>query len=261
MQALHQQGKLSGILNGIDYTEFNPATDPHIPCHYSLHDPSGKAPCKAALQAELGLPQDDTKAIIGIVSRLAEQKGLDLMTAIMEPILALPVQFVLLGTGDDAYEQFFTDLQARYPQQVRARIAFDVALAQRIYAGSDLFLMPSRFEPCGLGQMFSLRYGTIPIVRATGGLADTVHDFDPNTRPDGNGFVFRDYTAKALLRTVQRAVAAYAEKASWQTLVLRALASDFSWTRSAQKYVQLYADARAEPQKARFLRAANALPF
>jgi starch synthase len=261
MQTLNQQGKLSGILNGIDYTKFNPATDPHIPCHFSVHDPSGKAQCKAALQAELGLPQDSTKAVIGIVSRLAEQKGLDLMTAAMEPILALPAQFVLLGTGDAAYEAFFTGLQARYPRQVRARIAFDVDLAQRIYAGSDLFLMPSRFEPCGLGQMISLRYGTIPIVRATGGLADTVHDYDPNTKPEGNGFVFRDYTARALLKTVQRAVAAYGDKASWQTLVLRALGSDFSWERSARKYAGLYTAAQAEPQKTRFLRAANAAPF
>jgi starch synthase len=244
MQTLAGEGRLRGILNGIDYEEFNPATDPRLKAHFSLDDPAGKAKCKAALQAELGLTKSAKPAVIGIVSRLADQKGLDLIKAIMEPMLKLNVQFVLLGTGDTEYEKYFTQLQAKHPTQVHARIAFDAELAQRIYAGSDLFLMPSRFEPCGLGQMIALRYGTLPIVRATGGLADTVHDFDPVANPDGNGFVFTEYSSTALLNTVVRAVAAFENKSNWTALVHHALASDFSWERSAQSYVTLFEAAR-----------------
>ncbi len=244
MRTLATEGRLSGILNGIDYEEFDPATDPHIPAHFSADAPEGKAKCKQALQAELGLPQSETTALIGMVSRLADQKGLDLIHAIMAEMLKLPVQFVVLGTGDPFYAKFFKKLETRYADQVRARIEFNVELAQRIYAGSDLFLMPSRFEPCGLGQMISLRYGTIPIVRATGGLADTVHDFDPQARPDGNGFVFEEYTSEALLATVRRAVAAFQDGKDWCPLIQRALRGDFSWTRSAEQYVTLYTEAR-----------------
>jgi starch synthase len=245
MRTLWHEGKLSGIVNGIDYEEYDPATDPRLPARFCAAAPEGKAACKAALQAELGLPKSRTAAVIGIVSRLADQKGLDLIHAAAESILELPVQFVLLGTGDPFYETYFRELQSRYPKQVRAVIDFDVELAQRIYAGSDLFLMPSRFEPCGLGQLMSLRYGTIPIVRATGGLADTIEDFDSTDSPDGNGFVFSDYTGAALLECVRRAVATYRSKATWQTLVQRALSADFSWARSAGRYAALYADAAA----------------
>jgi starch synthase len=240
MQTLHTRGALSGIINGIDYEVYNPATDPRIPCHFSADSPIGKAQCKAALQAESGLPQISDIPVIGLISRLADQKGLDLIHQISESLLRQPVQFVLLGTGDPAYERYFTQLQTRFPAQVHARIGFDVDLAQRIYAGSDLFLMPSRFEPCGLGQMFALRYGTIPIVRATGGLADSVHDFDPERAPKGNGFVFTEYTSDALMTAVCRALSIYQEKKVWSGLVRRALQSDFSWTRSAERYTALY---------------------
>jgi starch synthase len=246
MRTLQAQGKLSGILNGIDYETFDPATDPHIPYHYQADAPANKAKCKEALQTELGLPASSDTALIGLVSRLADQKGFDLIYAIVQEMLSLPIQFVLLGTGDPRYAQFFKKLQTRRPQQVQARIEFNVELAQRIYAGSDLFLMPSRFEPCGLGQMISLRYGTVPIVRATGGLADTVQDFDPTTSPEGNGFVFTEYTGAALLETVRRAVAAFQKGADWQSLIQRAMRSDFSWTRSAAQYTALYAEAAAD---------------
>ena len=205
MRLKANQGRLSGILNGIDYDEYDPETDPRLPAHFNRATPAGKADCKAALQRELGLPVTDTSAIIGVVSRLADQKGFDLIRANIEEMLALPVQFVLLGTGDQNYERYFKELQANYPAQVHAAIAFDIELAQRIYAGSDLFLMPSRFEPCGLGQLFALRYGTIPIVRATGGLADTITDYDPVHSPDGNGFRFSDYSVEAMADAIRHA--------------------------------------------------------
>jgi starch synthase len=246
MRTLAQEGRLSGILNGIDVDAFDPQQDPCLPAHYSAADPSGKAACKTALQSELGLPVCD-RAIIGMVTRLADQKGLDLVAAIAEQILELPVQMVVLGQGDPGYEQLFTELQARHPTQMHARIAFDVGLAQRIYAGSDLFLMPSRFEPCGLGQMIALRYGALPIVRATGGLADTIQDYRPGTDneapTDGNGFVFSDYTREALLATVERAVAVWEDPAARSQLMRRALSADLAWECSAQEYIKLYHEA------------------
>ena len=237
------QGRLSGIVNGIDYEEHDPATDPRLPAPFSLDKPEGKTRCKAALQTELGLPQNPEAVVIGLISRLADQKGFDLIHQIAEQMLALPVQFALLGTGDPFYARYFTELQTRFPDQVSVNIAFDTDLAQRIYAGSDLFLMPSRFEPCGLGQMFALRYGALPIVRATGGLADTVQDFDWNARPNGNGFVFEAYAADALLATIQRAVTAWQNPDWRKRLLTRALSSDFAWQTSAQAYAALYADA------------------
>ena len=240
LRSLARRGKLRGILNGIDTEEFNPATDSHIAANFSASDPSGKAKCKAALQAELKLPKKAGIALIGLISRLADQKGFDLISQCIEKALELPVQFVLLGKGDPRYADFFTALQAKYSQQVRACVTFDIALAQRIYAGSDLFLMPSRFEPCGLGQMIALRYGSLPIVRATGGLADTIFDFDAQDAPDGNGFVFEEYNADALLETIQRAVSAWGEKKTRQTLTQTALESDFSWERSALRYQELF---------------------
>ena len=238
-----QDGRLSGIINGIDYEEHDPAADPRLPHPFSMDVPGGKAQCKQALQAHFGLPQKEDAPLIGLISRLADQKGLDLIHQVAEQMLALPVQFVLLGTGDPFYEAYFRDLQTRFPDQVRACIAFDIDLAQRLYAASDLFLMPSRFEPCGLGQMFALRYGAVPIVRATGGLADTVHDFEWDLRPNGNGFVFSDYSSEALLTTVQRAVHTWQNPAARKRLLMCALASDFSWHKSARKYAELYTQA------------------
>lgn len=241
MRTLAAEGKLSGILNGIDYNEFDPAADPRIPRRYDAAHPAGKADCKRALQAEFHLPVAPVP-VIGIVSRLADQKGFDLITAIASRMLSMPLQLVLLGAGSPEYQRYFTALAKRKPDRVAVRIGFDVDLAQRIYAGSDMFLMPSRFEPCGLGQLISLRYGTIPIVRATGGLADTILDY--TAAPDqGNGFVFTDYDSAALLDTLSRALKVYGDAAAWSALVKRAMDSDFSWHRSARRYTRLYGDA------------------
>jgi starch synthase len=248
MQTLTKEGRLSGILNGIDYEEYDPASDPRLPAHFSAANPTGKTFCRHALQQELNLPQRDDIPVIGLVSRLADQKGLDLIHAVAEDMLSLGVQFVLLGTGDPVYERYFNDLQKRYPSQVHARIGFDIDLAQRIYAGSDLFLMPSRFEPSGLGQMFALRYGTIPIVRATGGLADTIV---PYGGEEGNGFVFTDYSGPALMQAICQALGLFHKPIAWQSLVQRALLSDFSWERSASRYVDLYRAAQTDSSRAR----------
>ncbi len=239
---LAEQGKVRGILNGIDYEEFDPATDKRIKANYSLDDPKGKAKCKKDLQSNMGLPTDAKVPVIGLVSRLADQKGLDLIKAAMPKMMKLGVQFVVLGTGDPVYEKFFAAMEAKYPMQVKANIGFDVKLAQQIYAGSDMFLMPSRFEPCGLGQLLALRYGTIPIVRSTGGLADTIVDYVQGN-PESNGFSFSQYTADALTKTVARAVEVFGRTAEWSALVRTALADDFSWGSSAGCYVDSYSDA------------------
>jgi len=243
MSTLSQSGRLTGILNGIDYEEYNPETDPRIAAHFNSSDLRGKTLCKAALQAELGLSVDPKKAVIGLVSRLADQKGLDLIHAIIEDMLELPIQFALLGTGDKAYEAFFRCLQERYPGRVHARIGFDIDLAQRIYSGSDLFLMPSRFEPCGLGQMMALRYGTIPIVRSTGGLADSIVGFGSGRSANANGFVFDDYGPEALLETIKSAVKLFRKPAQWKQLVQRGMCCNFSWERSAVRYEAIYTEA------------------
>ncbi len=242
LQRLHWEHRLVGILNGIDYDEWNPATDPHIPAPYTADNLEGKAVCKARLQEACGWKPDATKALIGLVSRLTDQKGLDLIKAIGAKILQLPVQFVVLGTGDPAYERYFRSLHKRHRAKVHATIGFDNALAHRIYAGADLFLMPSRFEPCGLGQMISLRYGTIPIVRQTGGLADTIVPFNRETQV-GNGFAFRAYKPADLYTAVERAVEVFGDRAVWQTLVRRAMQEDWSWARSAEAYATLYRQA------------------
>jgi starch synthase len=242
LRRLDAEGRLLGILNGIDYEEWNPQTDPHIPAHYSADDLSGKAVCKAQLQTECGWQPDPSKAVIGLVSRLTDQKGLDLIKAIGARILQLPVQLVVLGTGDPSYERYFRALHKRHRAKVHATIGFDNALAHRIYAGSDMFLMPSRFEPCGLGQMISLRYGTIPIVRQTGGLADSITPYDAE-REVGNGFAFRAYQPEALYRAVEQAVQVFGQTERWSRLVKRVMQEDWSWSRSAGAYAELYARA------------------
>lgn len=245
LRYLASQGRFTGILNGIDYEEYNPATDTRIAANYNAEKPAGKARCKAALQEECGFARSKKAALIGLISRLSDQKGLDLIRDIAKKLVKLPIQFVLLGTGDPHYEQYFRELAERYPRKVRSFIGFDSDLALRIYAGSDLFLMPSRFEPCGLGQMISLRYGTIPIVRATGGLADTISNFNPRTGR-GNGFVFKEYQPDALYAAIVRAIETFGHKEQWDLLVQRALMADFSWSTSARKYVELYRQARSD---------------
>lgn len=239
---IDEMGRLRGILNGLDYEVFNPATDKRIPFNYSLKNTKGKAKNKAALQTEMGLPVDEDVPAFGLITRLADQKGLDLIKAAVPQIMKLGVQLVVLGTGDAVYEKLFRRLEDKYPGQVKANIGFDAALAQRIYAGCDMFLMPSRFEPCGLGQLIALRYGTIPVVRATGGLADTIIDYEPGCK-SSNGFVFNMYKPQTLTNAIERAVSTFKDKKAWSALMKTALSSDFSWNASADKYLDFYREA------------------
>jgi len=231
--------RLHGVLNGIDTDVFNPATDPHIAAQYDLKDWSGKAVCKAALQQEAGLAIDPRAPVIGMVGRLVDQKGFDLFAAAVEPLLAhTPAQVVILGTGEPHYHALLDHLQHRFPGRLRAWLTFDAALAQRIYAGADMFLMPSRFEPCGLGQMIAMRYGTVPIVRGTGGLVDTVEEGPPGA--PRTGFVFWEYDAGALQHALGRALSVFEYPDQWRQLIENDMSADFSWTRSAAIYAGLY---------------------
>jgi len=230
---------LVGILNGVDYSVWSPDTDRLISKTYSAEDLSGKSACKANLQRSFHLPEDPDVPLIGMVSRLAAQKGFELLEEALDDLLSRDLQLVLLGTGDRRYEEFFRRVPARYPGKTGVKIAFDESLAHRVVAGSDLFLMPSRYEPGGLAQLYGLKYGTIPIVRATGGLRDTIKEFDTKTRK-GNGVVFGPYEADDLLEAVDRALALFRRKKAWATLMKNAMAADFSWDRSARAYLDLY---------------------
>jgi len=229
---------LYGIVNGIDYDEWDPAKDKVIFQPYGPGDLKGKLENKKALKKELGLAAG-SQPLFGIITRLADQKGLDIFSEAIGPMLKLGVQLVLLGAGEDKYQKLFAGLAAERPKQVSVTIGFNAALAQKIYAGSDVFMMPSRYEPCGLGQLISLRYGTVPLVRKTGGLADTVKNFSRKAGK-GNGFVFSEYSSGAFLKAVKAAVKAYGEKAAWKDLVARGMAEDNSWDHSAKEYVSLY---------------------
>jgi starch synthase len=234
----HRSADLSGILNGIDTTLWNPATDPHLEQTYSARRFEGKAANKAALQAQLGLEPRPDLPLLAVVSRLTEQKGLDLLLEVAPQILKTPAQLVVLGSGGSALEHGWTALARKHKSRCAVKIGFDEGLAHRIEAGADIFLMPSRFEPCGLNQMYSLRYGTPPVVRATGGLADTV--IDAADARHGNGFVFGPATTAALLLAVQRAIAAWQDPELWRRLQKRGMARDSSWLESARHYVALY---------------------
>lgn len=241
---LRKRGRdLFGIVNGINYHEFDPSTDPRIYKTYDSQSIDKKKENKCALQRELGLPISE-RPLIGMVSRLVDQKGLDILLESIHRVLSMDVQFVLLGTGDPHYEQAFVSVKERYPDKMAAIIGFSGVLAQKIYAGSDMFLMPSRYEPCGLGQLIAMRYGSVPIVRRTGGLQDTVLDYDANSGT-GSGFVFWDYSADDLVGAVSRAVRAYNIKEAWQAFVVNVMQRDFSWNRSAALYTELYMEALA----------------
>lgn len=237
----HRAADLVGILNGVDGDEWNPATDRHLASTYSAGDISGKAACKAALQKETGLDVDAGTALFGVVSRLWDQKGLDLLADIAGDLVSKArMQIVLLGSGDKSLEQRFRDLAARFPGRVSARIGFDMGLSHRIEAGSDFFLMPSRFEPCGLNQMYSMIYGTLPIVRATGGLADTVIPWFAG-KGTGTGIVFRTANAAGLRWSVEEALRLYYDAPQeFFALRLNAMKRDFCWNASAAKYEQVY---------------------
>lgn len=235
---------LHGILNGIDTMTWDPARDPHLPVRYSAGDLAGKAACKWRLQQELGLPRAGVP-LLAVVSRLASQKGLDVLADALDRILARDVQLVVLGTGDPDLEAAFRAAQDRHPGRMRAVIGFDVAMSHRIEAAADLFLMPSRFEPCGLNQLYSMRYGTLPVVHAVGGLADTVQNFSPDTG-QGTGFVFRDLTPGALAGTVDWALSLLAaQPGTVYAMRVRGMTRDFSWDGAARRYEELYQEACA----------------
>ena len=223
---------LHGILNGADYGEWDPAQDSLLPAKYSVKSLAGKAKCKAELQKECGLPVREDIPLFASIGRLAAQKGIDLLVPAIRR-LEEDAQFVLLGTGDTRYQDEVAELGRQFPARVSANVGFDNALAHRIEAGADLFLMPSRYEPCGLNQIYSMRYGTVPVVRATGGLADTVEDGE-------TGFVFEEYSTDALLKAARRALAAYGDRRKWGSLVRAIMKKDFSWKASAKKYMELF---------------------
>lgn len=228
-----RSGVLHGILNGVDYSAWSPENDPHLAANYSAADLSGKHKCKQDLLAEFGLPPEAfDRPLIGIVSRFDRQKGFDLIEEVGPELAAEHMTLVVLGTGDPAYERLFRELAAAYPAKIGVRVAYDNALAHKIEAGADIFLMPSRYEPCGLNQMFSLRYGAVPVVRATGGLDDTIDD--------STGFKFKEYSGRELLAAIRSALAAFRDRQRWQTLMRNGMNKDYSWNASAAEYSALY---------------------
>jgi len=231
---------VTGIVNGVDYEEWSPQTDKFVAANYSPQDLSGKRKCKKELLAAFGIAETESKLpVLGIVSRFAAQKGFDLIAQIMDRLAREEMIVVTLGTGDKLYEDMFVRLNKQFPRKIAIKIAYDNALAHKIEAGADMFLMPSRYEPCGLNQIYSLKYGTVPIVRATGGLDDTIDPWDARTGK-GTGFKFAEYTGEALLATIKQALAAYRDQASWQTLMRNGMARDFSWGMSAREYGKIY---------------------
>jgi starch synthase len=230
--------ELFGIVNGIDYQIWNPARDHDLPKTYSASRLSGKELCKKLLRALIRVPGAD-EPLIGMVTRLVDQKGLDILTEALPEIMSLGVQLVILGTGDEKYHRILSDAAGRYSKKMRVLLRYDDSLAKNLYAGCDMFLMPSHYEPCGLGQMMALRYGTVPIVRRTGGLTDTVEDYNPKTG-NGTGFQFEEYSAAALIDCLNRALAVYSDRAKWRRLMQNGMKQDFSWERSAKEYVKVY---------------------
>jgi starch synthase len=236
---------LFGIINGVDYGVWNPAIDPHLSGHrYAIDNVAeGKRACKAALQREMGLPEIEGQPLVAIVGRLADQKGFDLIADVIRQWAeTTPIQWVILGTGDPRYHELLTTLAARRPDRIAVRLAFSNELAHRIEAGADIFLMPSRYEPCGLNQLYSLKYGTVPVVHATGGLADTITNLTEATLAAGtaNGFSFEQYTPAALAEALDRACRTYANRPIWEQLIRTGMSQDWSWKHSAQEYSRLY---------------------
>jgi len=232
----------------VDYEEWSPAKDPFIKVPYQAENLSGKRICKADLQQAFRLPVREEVPVLGMISRLIDQKGFDLMAAIMDDLAKMEIQFVLLGTGEEKYHLLFENLAQKHPDRFGIRLGFDNALAHKIEAGADMFLMPSRFEPCGLNQIYSLKYGTVPIVRATGGLDDTIQDYTPK-KEEGNGFKFQSYTAAELLAAIQRALEIYRSKPTWEKLMVRGMTVDFSWRQSARAYLDLYQKTRTQKNR------------
>lgn len=248
-----RSSSVTGILNGVDYDEWSPETDMFLVARYAPQDLAGKAVCKQDLLATFGITKADSRLpVIGIVSRFAAQKGFDLIAQIMERLAREEMIIVALGNGDKTYEDLFLRLAKQFPQKIAVKVAYDNAIAHKIEGGSDMFLMPSKYEPCGLNQIYSLRYGTVPIVRATGGLDDTIEHWDPRTGK-GTGFKFTDYNGEALLLTIKEALRAFRDQTSWQQLMRNGMNKDFSWGASAKEYIRVY-------ERARQLRTGNATP-
>jgi starch synthase len=241
---------LAGILNGVDYEEWNPQTDKFIAAHYSAEDLTGKRECKQDLLASFGLAEARLDLpVIGIVSRFAAQKGFDLIGQIIDRLALEDVLITVLGSGDKLYEEMFLRLVRRMPEKVGVRVAYDNALAHKVDAGADMFLMPSRYEPSGLSQLYSLKYGTVPIVRATGGLDDTVDPWEQRTKK-GTGFKFQEYSGEALLRVIHQAMQLYRDQESWQRLMRNGMSKDFSWRVSAREYLRVYERVRQQHAQA-----------
>ena len=241
--------RLAGIINGADYREWDPAADKLIKATYTSTRPEGKRACANDLRAQLGLPARNGQPLVGMVTRMTAQKGLDLLRDGLDRVMALEVAIAMLASGDAALEDFFRKAEQRYPERLRVILDFDNALAHRIQAGADMFLMPSRFEPCGLTQMYAMRYGTAPVVRATGGLRDTVTEFNPATGA-GTGFVFDAYAAEPLVSAISRAVETYRKPQLWQRLAANCFAQDFSWERAARNYLTWFEALRRETGRA-----------
>ena len=238
---LHNRAStVTGILNGVDYDEWSPEKDKYIMARFSPQDLSAKAKCKQDLLAAFGMTSANPNLpVIGIVSRFAAQKGFDLIAQIMDRLAREEMTVVVIGSGDKVYEEMFLRLSRQFPNKIAVKVAYDNALAHKIEAGSDMFLMPSRYEPCGLNQIYSLKYGTVPIVRATGGLDDTIESWDARTGR-GTGFKFAEYNGEALLLTIREALRAFRDQTSWQTLMRNGMSRDFSWNASAKEYVRVY---------------------
>jgi starch synthase len=238
-----RSGTVTGIINGVDYGAWSPESDRFIAAHYSAQDLSGKATCKRDLLKAFGLDEDTQLPVVGMVSRFVAQKGFDLIQQIGGRLAQEELIMIVLGTGEPEYQDMFRRLNTQYPQKFAVKIAYDDALAHKVEAGSDMFLMPSHYEPCGMNQIYSLRYGTVPVVRAVGGLDDTVENFDPKTFK-GAGFKFKEYSGEALLATLKWATGVYRNQDAWHALMRNAMAQDYSWPNSAREYVKVYERAR-----------------
>ncbi len=237
-----------GIINGLDYQEWNPASDPALAENYDGNQIKGKQANKEALQKEHRFKVDPKTPVVGVVSRLVDQKGIDILISAMDELAGMGIQLIVLGTGEEKYHQMLRDIAKQHRQQFGVHIVFDPALAKRIYGGCDILLIPSYYEPCGLAQMIALRYGTVPLVRAVGGLADTVEEFDSDKGTE-TGFLFEDYTSRALVAALKRCLQVYENPASWNKLMANGMAVDFSWGASAKKYVDLYRQTKRQPVK------------